>query len=77
MKEVARKHKIGKRERIRLENELKALREELKALTTKNSEGFEPFYDDLEANTAKVRRSNWLEEVLNRGFYHIVKRIDD
>ena len=35
-----------------------------------DSEGFRPFYDDIEANKKIVDRKLWLDEVIHKGFYY-------
>jgi len=77
MKEVARKHKIGKKERISLENEYVELVKKIDILNTKDEEGFLPFYyDEGVEGKILVYRKQWIEEALNRGFYHIIKNIE-
>ena len=73
----ARKHKIGKRERVRLENELKEVKQKIETLLTKDSDGFKSFYDDVENSKKLVERQFLLEEWLQRGSYHIVKEFND
>ena len=64
------KHKIGKREHVKLENELIEVTNKLIQLDQTDSEGFKPFYDDIEANKKIVDRKLWLDEVIHKGFYY-------
>jgi len=74
-KTYARTHKIGKRERIKLESELIEVKHKLNLLDRYDDEGFQFFYHDPEKNEKIVQRKFWLEEVLTRGTYVIVKEI--
>jgi len=67
---MARKHKIGKRERAALEIELKELTNKIDVLCIADEDGFEPFYDDVESNSKLVDRKFEIEGILGRGFYH-------
>ena len=67
-----RKHKIGVRERARLQAELVQINARLDELHVKDADGFLPFYgDDFDANVSMVRRRSELEGDLARGFYYI------
>jgi len=64
------KHKIGKKERIKLEAELVEVTKKLEELNKIDSEGFKPFYDDVENNKKIVDHRLYLEEIINKGFYY-------
>jgi len=64
------KHKIGIKERTKLETELVEVINKLIQLNQIDSEGFRPFYDDIETNKKIVDRKLWLEEVIHKGFYY-------
>ena len=64
------KHKIGKRELAKLETELVEVINKLIYLNKTDSEGFKPFYDNIEENTKIVDRKLWLDEVIHKGFYY-------
>ena len=67
-----RKHKIGVKERARLQAELAEINDRLDELHVKDADGFMPFYgDNFDANVLMVRRRSVLEEDLARGFYHV------
>jgi len=63
------KHWIGKREAERLNIELASIDSKLEALNEKVN-GFKKFYDDVEENRKLVHRKLWIEEVIQRGYYH-------
>ena len=64
------KHKIGKREHIKLENELVEVANKLIKLDSFDSDGFQLFYYDVENNKKLVDRKLWLEHALRKGFYY-------
>lgn len=63
------KHWIGKREAEKLMIELATIEHKLETLEEKE-DGFKKFYDDVEANKKLVHRKLWIEEVVQRGYYH-------
>ena len=69
----ARTHKIGIRERKRLGDELVEVTHKLDLLDQYDDEGFIFFYHNVKENKKLVDRKFWLEEVLARGTYVIVK----
>ena len=70
---VARTHKVGIRERKRLEVELVEVTHKLNLLDRYDDKGFQFFYHNVEENKKIVDRKFWIEEVLARGTYVIVK----
>ena len=64
------KHKIGKREQTKLENELVEIANKLIKLDSFDSDGFQLFYYDVGNNKKLVDRKLWLEEAIHKGFYY-------
>jgi hypothetical protein len=63
------KHKIGKRENGLLAVELADLNRKLAQLDTKDGDGFVLFWNNPVQNAKLLKRRDWIETSLRRGWY--------
>jgi hypothetical protein len=65
---------VGKREAKNLMTELAAIDNKLENLS-EEVDGFQKFYDDIDASRKLVNRKQWIEEVIQKGFYYKLRDV--